>query len=332
MTGILLQRSLLRGTSRKGAGRRRVQMSRGVPPAIGSLIAVVALAACSLGSAVSPAAHGSGSSTVSSASGSASAGGQQVSSELETQVIDRYIPATGAEFAVGARFFGQMKAFGVTATSVCMAKYGFKYPKGSAEVIAANFWANGEFPDLGWMKKNGVLAPSDLNRPSMPPGGKTSLTPPSGPGAAEMADLKRCSASMKNPFAEVEKAGGSIEEQWSNVWLKIQSSQPVAAKRAEYSTCMQAAGVPASYASDFGRFMVWETGEEAQAKSDRELLAVSRKWEPIFVRCAEPTVVLQEKLQVEAKKTFVQEHFQQIKELSALAASASAEARAQSAG
>ena len=299
-------------------------LARGIPFAVGSLAVAVVLAACGQGSVVSPVAIGSGPAAVSSVSGSAHAGGQQPSAELAG-----HVPATGSELASGAHFGGEMKAYGSAALSKCMAKYGFKYATASADVIAEHFWNNAQFPNLDWLKRNGVLAPPDLD---VHEAGHMSATPPAGPGPAESADLNRCTTSIKNPFAGVDQVGRSIQEQWSNIWMRIQASQPVAAQLAEYSTCMQNSGVPATSASDFGRFMAWTTGMQSQTKSEAESAAFSRKWAPIFVRCSEPTVMLQEKLQLEAKKTFVQEHYQQIRQLITSAAHASAEARAQGAG
>jgi len=293
-----------------------------VRPAIAVLAVALALGGCGQGS------QPGGQSPSSQGSLSASSASARNSSEIATQVIDWYIPATGAELANGALFLGRMKAYRQNALATCMAQYGFTLSRVSAEVIAANFADNGDFPDLQWIKSNSAFSQQDLHPPTAQPGkGATSA-----PGAAEQADLKRCLSSTKDPFAEVDTAGKALQEQWSNIWQKIQISPDVMAKQKGFTTCVQKEGVPADHAGDFGHFLVWVDSQAMSASSPQGVAAVDKKWAPVFVRCAGETVALREKLQLAAKKTFVQEHYQQIQALTASSAAAVAKADAENAG
>jgi hypothetical protein len=100
----------------------------------------------------------------------------------------------------------------------------------------------------------------------------------------------------------------------------------VLGRLAGFRTCMQQAGAPAwvlnrgtTSAHALGGFLAWGTGAESQAKTDAARLAVDRHWAGVFVRCAGPTIKIQNGLMLARQKAFFQDHYQEVHTLQNLA-------------
>lgn len=237
------------------------------------------------------------------------------------EVLDDAVPATGAEFTVGARFNGTIKASESSSAATCMARSGFHLAHVSAGTAAAEDFDNAEFPDLATIARNRMFGPAG---PVAPPPG------PVGQASGYNSAFMRCAAAADKPFAALTNAIGSLESPWMNIVATIESSAPVGAKLAGFRSCIEQAGAPAanvsapSSADAFGGFLAWQTGIQTHEKTQAGTQALQRQWAPVFVRCAEPTVAELETLQSQQRPGFLRQHAQQVQEVQQLARAAPA--------
>lgn len=237
--------------------------------------------------------------------------------ELGAEALDNFIPATGAQFTVGAQFYGTMRALENTISAECMAQSGFHISTTSATAFAAQFADPSQFPDLAMMSRTGLLGARAF-LPSAPP-------QPPAEQQAYTADLTRCMAAAQQPFAPLLQSTASLVPQWFDIVTRIESSTLVQSALGGFRSCMERAGVPAysvsssSSADSFGGFLAWETGQETHATTNAGVIAVDRHWGPIFVRCARAPVAVQERLQSAQRAAFLQDHYEQVQSLEATA-------------
>lgn len=261
-----------------------------------------------------------------------SAGSAGIAS-LGTQAIDRFVPATGTEFALGARFDGTESALENIPTSRCMTGRGFTLRLPSAAQVAAGYVDNSEFPDLARISSTLRFIPDGAAGPplgaSVPPAQMNRYT----------ADLKLCSTSSVRMFAELDGKGSALQAQWMNIVRVLESSPPVRAKIPAFQSCLGAAGVPASEgltagsasvtsssAQALGVFLAWESGQESQQKTEEGAFSVDAHWASVFVRCAGPVVRVVEQTQVAEKKKFLRIHYREVNALVRLASQEFAQA------
>jgi hypothetical protein len=268
-------------------------------------------------------------------SSSVSAG---IESSLGTQAIDRFVPATGTEFALGARFDGIESALENIPTSRCMTGRGFRVRLPSAEQVAAGYVDNSEFPDLARISSTLRFIPDGAAGP--PP---TAPVPPAQMNGY-MADLKLCSTSSTRIFAALDDAGSALQALWMNRVRMLESSPSVRATIPAFQSCLSAAGVPASEGltagsvsvsatsssqQALGVFLAWESGQESQQKTEEGIFSVDAHWASVFVRCAGPVVRVVEQAQVAEKKKFLRDHYQDVNALVRLASQEVAQAEHQ---
>lgn len=111
--------------------------------------------------------------------------------------------------------------------------------------------------------------------------------------------------------------------------VKIQASPEVVAKRAEYTSCAIREGIPPEKAKDFAGLTEYGESQLVRAATDQARAAIDTRIATMFVKCAASTVQTQESLQQDARKQFMQEHYQQIAAIQQATEGAVARARVQ---
>ena len=246
----------------------------------------------------------------------------QMPSQLATEALDWYFPATAAQYAAGAKYEGEIISLASRLVNACMARSGFHTPTVSAAAAASPLWDLSQFPDFAKMRRTGLMVPDPQNAPSAP-----APKPPAGKRRAYNADLSKCQATASGPFYRLQSAGEKLGNAWIVTFTGIQASARVQRTLSEFTSCVERAGVPAGYAQNFNRFAVWAGGQIQNARSHAASLTADRHWGSVFVRCGQATETLFEKLQTSARAAFFREHDQQIKELETLVSQTVAVAR-----
>ena len=241
-------------------------------------------------------------------------------SSLGNDVVDYFFPATGPQLTIGSSVYGAMMAVKTGITSRCLRRYGFHQAAWSAATAASLSFDNADFPDLAKMTHTGLFDSATLSAAQGPPRGLSAAKQ-----RAYMADMGRCEISAEDVFAPLTEATNALSNTWTKIISQTESSSPVLATLAGYRSCMEAAGVPPTSLSGLstsqalGGFLAWETGAETQAAGRAGEIAVERHWVPIFVRCATPTVKVQDSLLLARQREFLRAHSQQVLTVEALA-------------
>jgi hypothetical protein len=228
------------------------------------------------------------------------------------EALYSYVPATGAQYAKGAEFSGTSSALQGDIVSACMRRSGFYVPHTSAAVYAAEDFDNSQWPNLAAISRSGMLDPGLLY-------GAQDVAAAHGQRRPYQAALSRCEYVSQAIFAPVMRAGTSLLNPWIGIVNKVQASAQLRAVLAGFSSCVKHAGTPVASAGSFDYFLAWVTGLEAAAPNQSGRLAVDRHWAPIFVRCAQQTVAVQDRLELAQQAVFLQEHRQQVRALELLA-------------
>jgi hypothetical protein len=242
-------------------------------------------------------------------------------SRLNAEVIDDFLPATGAEFTTGAQLVGTIDALESTTTASCMARSGFRIPRTTAAPAAAQFFDNTQFPDLARISRTG-LAP--VVAAGGPPG------PPAAGRRAFSAALSRCHDAAARPFLPLQRAGGHLAARWLAIVTRIQSSAKVRATLPGLRSCAERYGwpanpygPPASSVGSFSDFADWVFGHidgaGTRGAGMATLTGLGRHWARIFVTCARPTITVQQRLQSARRAVFIQQHYGQAQALEAQA-------------
>ena len=243
-------------------------------------------------------------------------------SALPAEALDSYFPATGAQYTQGLAFnWTQLKVSTMIFNS-CMAEAGFPQPTFSEPEPAylEAFADNSQFPDLAQRARTGSMTPSDYI-----------ATSPSAPNtAAGRSAVRRCTAASGQPFpfGQINRVASPLGGQWLDIVTSIQTSARVHAMQPAFAACLEAQGIPATYAQYqtngsnplFSGFFDWMDHLGQVSTSNSQLTAEEHRWTPVFVQCARPTVTLIERLQLARRATFFRQHARQIREIAALAA------------
>jgi hypothetical protein len=220
-------------------------------------------------------------------------------------IIYHYLPATGAQYAVGARFSGIYSALQDDIVSACMARSGFKFPRVSAAVYAAQDFDNSQWPDLAAISRSGMLDPGLEH--TLP-----GIAVPHDKARGYQADYARCENEQQRIFAPMTQAGGRLLGQWLAIVSGIEASAPLRDAVAGFAACTERAGTPVSSAGSLNYFLAWVTGREAMAPTQAAAIAVDKRWAAVFVRCAGPAVALQDRMELERQAAFLTGHRQQV--------------------
>lgn len=274
---------------------RRIMTALGMSGA--ATAAVVSLLAGS--GAHSPAAAGSGREAW-SASGQAA------------EIVYYYLPATGAQYAIGAEFAGIYSALQDDVVSACLARSGFQLPRIPAAVYAAQDVDNSQWPDLSAISRTGILDPGLRY-------GSPSIAVPPADTPVYQADYARCEKVQQGIFAPMTRAGGDLLGQWLGLVAKVQGAAPLRSAMAGFAACVERAGTPVSWAGSFNYFLAWVTGREAMAPARAGAIAVDQRWAAVFARCAGPAVTVQDRLELAQQASFLTGHRQQVLALETIA-------------
>jgi hypothetical protein len=238
--------------------------------------------------------------------------------DLTAGLIGMFVPASGAQYSAGAALEGEYKALESQVTSACMAKTGFPVPPATPESIAGQDWDLTQYPDLNAIAKAGTL-PGD---------GAPAVTNVSG-SPAFMAAYKRCDATSGQLFTSMMTAGLKLGDPFLATVTKIQGSAPVLATVPALRACAAKYGRPLDpYGPDrpidsFADFVSWVSGHVDGAGSRGATQAALHKldaqWASVFVRCARPTVIVMEKVQLGAQQSYLASHKQQFAALVTIA-------------
>jgi hypothetical protein len=234
-----------------------------------------------------------------------------VSSRIDQEVIDSFVPATGAQYTDGS----ELQA---TSVAACMTHSGFAVPRTWAASFAAAFFDNTQLPDLDRISRTRSVGTASLVRISS-----------SSPAKRRAIDtyLARCQNAVTRALRPVEKAGGILADPWWNIVTRIQGSAPVRATVGELRSCADRYGAPAepygappATINSFSDFVGWVAsyldGAGSRGLSTTQL---NRHWARVFVRCGRITVAVQQQLQSARRTVFLRQHRRQVLAVEALA-------------
>jgi len=283
-------------------------------------VAVVTIAACG-----HVASTDSGPATATSPA--AGSGSTVQSSQLGLEALDNFVPANGAEWAQGAKFSATFDVLQSNLIHSCMTRYGFTEQTGlglSAAVLASEDVDNSQFPDLSRIVRTRSF---DVGT-----GFKTPPGPPKSQLQAFSSDSKRCSAAARKPFTALLGAGGGLEQQWFSIVSAVQASPQERAKLAGFAACVEQEGTPRQWAASFQDFLAWTSGLGTRVTTDAARRSLNAHWALIFVRCAGPVVAMQDKLLAARRAGFLQQNYQQVRQVESLAGKVAMKVERQAAG
>lgn len=249
------------------------------------------------------------------------------STSASAGVLGQFVPATGAEFAAGARFEETEQSLQDIPVSRCMKRHGLTIPAGTASAAAAADVDNSQFPDLTRIRATSRFIPAGARPVQAAPAGQPDA------GAYSTA-LKTCAAAAGSMFGPLDSAGTELQDQWMSVVSGIEASQPVRLTIPAFQRCLAGAGVPASAeqaggtgpdgsssssAQALGDFLAWESGQESRQATQASVTATAARWAQVFARCAAPVVEAVEREQTAAREKFLSAHGQQVRTLGRLA-------------
>jgi hypothetical protein len=244
--------------------------------------------------------------------------------DLTAGLIGMFVPASGAQYSAGAALEGEYKALESQVTSACMAKAGFQAPQATPESIAVQDWDLIRYPDLNAIAEAGTLPDDGGPGVTNVPG----VTKASG-SAAFMVAYKRCDAASGQLFTPMVTAGLKLGGPFLATVTKIQGSAPVLATIPALRACAAKYGRPLDpYGPEqpinsFADFAAWVSGHVDGAGSQATPQAAVHKldvqWASVFVRCAQPSVTVMEKVQLAAQQPYLASHKEQFAALVAIA-------------
>jgi hypothetical protein len=179
-------------------------------------------------------------------------------------VLYYYVPATGAQYTIGAQFSGIYSAFQDDIVSACMARSGFHLPRTPAAVYIAQDFDNSQWPDLAAISRTGSLNPGLQH-------GLPEITVPGNKAVAYQADYSRCEKIQQQTFAPLVQAGTNLLGPWLDIVSKIQASEQLRTAQSGFSTCVERAHTPAKSVGSFDYFLAWVTGLTARVSFDEGL-------------------------------------------------------------
>src|SRR5579875_2066037 len=140
-----------------------------------------------------------------------------------------------------------------------------------------------------------------------------------------LAAWQGCQKAADRVFRPVQQdSSGRLASAWMSIVTRIQASAQVRTAVPGLQACASRYGWPANPFGyppsrpmrSFGDFANWVVGHldgaELRGASPAEMSRLNRKWARIFVTCARPIVMLQERLQVAARRSFLRQHGPQV--------------------
>lgn len=246
---------------------------------------------------------------------------------LGTEALDYYFPATGAQYTAGLAFeWTQQKTLNQL-VEPCLAHAGFPQPAFSLpkRQYMLSFPSNSQFPDLAQQTRLMTSAGQG------PGPGQDGIEGSKNQSRAYHAAVRRCTASDAKPVTRVDQAAGPLANAWLPIIARIQSSARILALQPAFRSCLEARGIPAAYAQSRGGHFLFEgfigwmdhlamTDLSAPQRIGTERsIARERRWTPVFVHCARPTVTVMERLQLAQRARFFRQHARQISIIKTLA-------------
>jgi hypothetical protein len=254
---------------------------------------------------------GGSSAASSNAASSASAGGASTSSELVSEMLDGFFPASGAQLVDGSQFFTFENVAESAAEDRCMRARGWKVamPDTTRANIAAeshSFEDNPIWPNLGWIRAHGMfVAPGG--------GGSQVGLMINATSRAERADYGRCIATSEKPMQPLVNAIRPLTDTWVNTVMQLQQSPSLAGDKAHLSSCLTENGASARGARSLNSFLsYWVQSAISAQPRGADRLAFEHRWVKIFVRCATPLITAEQNLEEKSRKAFMQAHYQQV--------------------
>jgi hypothetical protein len=237
-------------------------------------------------------------------------------SRLDREVIDDYLPATGAEYATGARLRGIIRGIETISTDSCMRRAGFHIPRTSAAAIAAGWeqidFDNTQFPDLARAVRTITARPQfkGVN------GRRRD---------AFNLNFGRCYEAAGKPFLPLTKAGDNLGASWWPIVTGVESSARVRATMPALRSCAERYGWPHSPKATIGSFSDfagWALGHVDYAgmrgADQAKMTSLSRIWWRILVTCGRPAIEVQERLQSAQRAVYIRQHLRAVGALEAL--------------
>jgi hypothetical protein len=256
-------------------------------------------------------------------------------SPLGAEVIDTFLPATGAQNSAGLKFNATETALRNRILARCMNRQSF----GAREQPYLRWderYLNQLSPWVpGWDGRDvsGVVL---YNIPLLARGGLlgeilTGAPPPpklptAEEGAIDTADA-RCQNSASTAFQKLRTAGVELEQPWLREVNGIRGSASVQAALHGFTTCAAGHGAPAAAAKSPATFDAWlselvqptVTQVSAIRTPIATRVAEDRHWTEVFVTCATAPASLEDRLQLRQQRSFLQAHREQLLALESLA-------------
>ncbi len=311
--------------SRAGAGRGAAQWTGVASRSHGRRVAAALAAAASvavLASVLAIAGHGpAGHAPVTSPTAARERHAHHTVPQPGTEPLDSYFPASGASYTAGLAFAWLQAKTTAGDIDPCLAAAGFPQPpfRGSVRLYQMSFPSQ-QFPDLAELAAHPGTHFFTGQYPMV-----------HNPTPARMKRFDRAQARCTTRFAgsvtRVDQAAAHLQTTWFGIIAAVESSPQVSATQPGLAKCLEAHGVPASYATMtthasnplFYGFDSWSDSINQAAASTRELAANQRKEARVFLACAGPVATVVDKLQLSRRAAFFSEHRKQIARIIKLA-------------
>ncbi len=257
----------------------------------------------------------------SASANAAKAAHSKASRKLATDALDWYFPASGTTYTGGLAFGWTQDKITARDIDPCLATAGFPQPPfhGSVELYQLSFPSD-QFPDLAQLSAN----PGQHFFTGQYPVVKHPTT-----ARMKVFDKAqaRCTARYAQPITRVDKAASALQDAWFKIISGIENSASVRATQPAFASCLEAHGVPASYATQTTRagnplfygFNAWADSLTQSAGSKTQLAAEHRHETRVFVTCARPVVAVLDQLQVARRAQFFHQNAAGIARISQLA-------------
>jgi hypothetical protein len=245
---------------------------------------------------------------------------------LAQDALYSFLPATGAQGALGAQFDHQVAVLEIARTNSCMARYSYS---GKAGALARNFelYVN---PPLGspyvpgWVPSDIASVPNLYDLTLLAHGllSEVMTGSPNGPSVPPAVynaidnRFTHCQNLAAQPFTRMDSEGMSVYP-WVQRVKAIQASPPAVAANRGYGACVQRHGAPATAAQSPDAFWYWlnnlvspTIGGSRQQIAART--ALDRRWTHVFVTCAAGVLAVEGRLQLAAQKVYLDQHYDQV--------------------
>jgi hypothetical protein len=310
---------LSRRHGRPVAGRRTGQhltlWSGGAPGAVSRrILAPLAAAACIAALVVALVVAGNGSSRRTRLPAAPSKH-VRIDRLLGTEALDWYFPASGATYTEGLAFAWAQDKFSARDIDPCLAAAGFPQPpfRGSRHFYQLSFPDLSQFPDLAQLAAHPV--------PSVFTGQYPVVHDPTNARMNAFDRVQaRCTARFARSVTRVDRAAAGLQNRWDTITSAIEASRPVSSTQPSFARCLEAHGVPASFATQtsnasnplFAGYFAWADSTSQAATSNAQQVAEQRHETRVFVACAPTVVRVLERLQLQRRAQFFGQNARQV--------------------